>query len=103
MQKKFIFTALKRSCGNVMFLHLSVILFTGGSGGIFYVLSELFNIAVDDFDAEKPARSSRVLVVTELFVSRNPVYNDTRLADHHCQWVCPRCGSRIWSRGGPSF
>ena len=34
-----IITARKRSCGNVMFLHLSVILFTGGSlcpgGGVF--------------------------------------------------------------------
>ena len=26
----YIFTASKRSCGKVMFLHLSVILFTGG-------------------------------------------------------------------------
>ena len=28
-----IFTARKRSCGKIMFLHLSVILFTGGGGG----------------------------------------------------------------------
>ena len=32
-------------------------------------LTELFNIAVNDFDGKKSARYSRVLVVTELAVS----------------------------------
>ena len=33
------------------------------------VVSELFHIAVNDFDAKKSVRYSRVLVVTELVVS----------------------------------
>ena len=38
------------------------------------VVTELFNIAVNDFDAQKSARYSRVLLVTELVVSVNPRY-----------------------------
>ena len=34
-----------------------------------FVVSELFNIAVNDVDAKKSARYSRVLAVTELVVS----------------------------------
>ena len=38
------------------------------------VVTELFNIAVNDFDAQKSAHYSRVLLVTELVVSVNPRY-----------------------------
>ena len=38
------------------------------------VVTELFNIAVNDFDAQKSARYSRVLLVTVLVVSVNPRY-----------------------------
>ena len=41
-------------------------------------LTELFNIAVNDFDAKKSARYSRVLVVTEFLVTRDSVYLLTR-------------------------
>ena len=40
---------------------------TGGCKWIL-IVTELFNIAVNDFDAEKSARYSPVLVVTELVV-----------------------------------
>ena len=36
---------------------------------IFYVVTELFNIAINDFNREKFACYSRVLVVTEVVVS----------------------------------
>ena len=38
------------------------------------VVTEHFNIAVNDFDAQKSAHYSRVLLVTELVVSVNPRY-----------------------------
>ena len=39
-----------------------------------FVVIEIFNIAVNDFDAERSVRCSWVLVVTELF---NIVVNDS--------------------------
>ena len=38
------------------------------------VVTKLFNIVGDDFDAKKSARYTRVLVVTELSRKRDPVY-----------------------------
>ena len=38
------------------------------------LVTELFNIAVNDFDAKKPARCGRVLVVTELVSGTQCIY-----------------------------
>ena len=43
-----------------------------------FIVTELFNIAVNNFDAKKSARCSRVLVVTELVISGTQCNNIQR-------------------------
>ena len=62
------------------------------------VVTELFNIAVNDSDAKKSDPYSRLLAVTELVVSGNQCKQETRM--HFSRIRSVRCSSHLLVWGG---